>query len=42
MAILERYGSPHREYFDFQVKNVEGYVLTPAEETGLWNYRCLP
>ncbi|MBS6396133.1 MAG: histidine phosphatase family protein [Clostridiales bacterium] len=39
MAILEKYGSPKREYFDYQVKNGCGYVLTPVEGTELWNYQ---
>lgn len=29
MAILEQYGSPKRAYFDWQVKNGEGYLLDP-------------
>lgn len=42
MAILEQYGTPKKDYFDYQVKNGCGYVLTPAEGAGLWNYQCLP
>lgn len=42
MAILERYGFPKRSYFDYQVKNGCGYLLTPVEGTELWNYQCLP
>ncbi len=41
MAILEYFGFPKREYFDYQVKNGCGYVLTPVEGTDLWNYQCL-
>ncbi len=29
MAILEQYGSPKRAYFDWQVRNGEGYLLNP-------------
>lgn len=42
MAILERFGFPKKDYFDYQVKNGCGYVLTPVEGTDLWNYQCLP
>lgn len=42
MAILERFGSPRKAYFDYQVKNGCGYLLTPVEGTDLWNYQCLP
>ena len=42
MAILEQFGFPKREYFDYQVKNGCGYLLTPVEGTDLWNYQCLP
>ncbi len=42
MAILERFGFPKRDYFDYQVKNGCGYLLTPVEGTDLWNYQCLP
>ena len=42
MAILERFGFPGRDYFDYQVKNGCGYLLTPVEGTDLWNYQCLP
>lgn len=41
MAVLERFGYPKRKYFDYQVKNGCGYVLTPLEGTDLWNYQCL-
>ena len=41
MAIMERYGSPKQSYFDYQVKNGCGYLLTPVEGTELWNYQCL-
>lgn len=41
MAILERYGFPKKNYFDYQVKNGCGYLLTPVEGTELWNYQCL-
>lgn len=41
MSILERYGSPGQNYFDYQVKNGCGYILTPVEGTELWNYRSL-
>lgn len=42
MAVLERFGCPKRAYFDYQVKNGCGYLLTPLEGTDLWNYQCLP
>ncbi len=42
MAILERFGFPKMDYFDYQVKNGCGYLLTPVEGTDLWNYRYLP
>lgn len=42
MAVLERFGCPKKNYFDYQVKNGCGYILTPAEGTDLWNYQCLP
>lgn len=42
MAILEAFGSPEKNYFDFQVKNGCGYLLTPVEGTDLWNYQHLP
>ena len=42
MAILERYGFPEKDYFDYQVKNGCGYILTPVEGTDLWNYQYLP
>lgn len=42
MAVLERFGYPKKDYFDYQVKNGCGYVLTPVEGTDLWNYQCLP
>ena len=42
MAILETFGFPKKDYFDFQVKNGCGYLLTPVEGTELWNYRYLP
>lgn len=42
MAVLERFGSPKKTYFDYQVKNGCGYLLTPVEGTDLWNYQCLP
>lgn len=41
MAILEHYGTPERGYFDYQVKNGEGYLLTPVEGTELWNCQYL-
>lgn len=39
MAIMERYGEPGRSYYDYQVKNGKGYLLTPADQDGRWNYR---
>ena len=42
MSILERYGFPQRPYFDYQVKNGRGYLLTPVEGTELWNCQYLP
>lgn len=27
MAIMERYALPHADYYDFQLKNAEGYIL---------------
>lgn len=42
MAVLNHFGFPKKDYFDYQVKNGCGYVLTPAEGTELWNYQCLP
>ena len=42
MAILERFGHPRRNYFDYQVKNGCGYLLTPVEGTDLWNTKCWP
>lgn len=42
MAILEAYGFPKKDYFDYQVKNGGGYLLTPVEGTELWNCQCLP
>lgn len=42
MSILERYGYPQKQYFDYQVKNGCGYLLMPVEGTELWNYRYLP
>lgn len=42
MAVLERFGFPKKTYFDYQVKNGCGYMLTPVEGTDLWNYQCLP
>lgn len=42
MAILEQYGFPQKQYFDYQVKNGCGYILTPVEGTNLWNCRYLP
>lgn len=41
MAVMECFGSPKGDYFDYQVKNGCGYVLTPVEGTDLWNYQCL-
>lgn len=41
MAILERFGSPKKNYFDYQVKNGCGYRLTPVEGTDQWNYQYL-
>jgi alpha-ribazole phosphatase len=42
MAILEKYGSPKKNYFDYQVKNGCGYLLTPVEGTCLWNCQYWP
>lgn len=42
MSILERYGYPKQQYFDYQVKNGCGYLLTPVEGTELWNCQYLP
>ena len=42
MAILERFKKKKKGYFDYQVKNGCGYILTPVEGTDLWNYQCLP
>lgn len=42
MSILERYGFPKKQYFDYQVKNGCGYLLTPVEGTELWNCQYLP
>jgi alpha-ribazole phosphatase len=42
MAILEKYGSPKRDYFDYQVKNGCGYLLTSVEGTELWNCQYWP
>lgn len=42
MSILEQYGFPKQDYFDYQVKNGCGYLLTPVEGTGLWSYQYLP
>lgn len=42
MAILEAFGAPKKNYFDYQVKNGCGYLLTPVEGTERWNYRSLP
>lgn len=42
MAILEKYGFPKKNYFDYQVKNGCGYALTPVEGMELWNCRYLP
>ncbi len=42
MAALERFGTPAQSYFDYQVKNGQGYLLTPVEGTDLWNYRSWP
>ena len=42
MAVLERFGYPKRNYFDYQVKNGCGYLLTPVEGTDLWNTKCWP
>ncbi len=39
MSIMEKYGLPRQSYYDYQVKNAEGFLLTPAKEAGLWNYR---
>ena len=41
MAILERFGTPKKNYFDYQVKNGCGYRLTPVEGTDQWNYQYL-
>lgn len=41
MAIMEHYGMPRQSYYDYQVKNGCGYLLTPVEGTELWNYQCL-
>lgn len=42
MAILEKYGFPKKQYFDYQVKNGCGYLLTPVEGMELWNCQYLP
>lgn len=42
MAILEKYGFPKKDYFDYQVKNGCGYLLTPVEGTNLWNCQYWP
>lgn len=42
MSILERYGYPKKDYFDYQVKNGCGYLLTPVEGTELWNCHYWP
>lgn len=42
MAILEKYGFPKKDYFDYQVKNGCGYLLTPVEGTTLWNCQYWP
>jgi alpha-ribazole phosphatase len=42
MAILEKYGSPKKNYFDYQVKNGCGYLLTSVEGTCLWNCQYWP
>lgn len=42
MAILEKYGFPKKNYFDYQVKNGCGYLLTPVEGTTLWNCQYWP
>lgn len=42
MSILERYGYPKKDYFDYQVKNGCGYFLTPVEGTELWNCQYWP
>ena len=41
MAILEHFGTPKKNYFDYQVKNGCGYRLTPVEGTDQWNYQYL-
>lgn len=41
MAILEKYGFPAGNYFDYQVKNGCGFLLTSGEGTELWNYQYL-
>lgn len=41
MAILETYGTPKQSYFDYQVKNGEGYRLYSETEHGLWKYENL-
>lgn len=42
MAILEKYGFPKKNYFDYQVKNGCGYLLTPVEGKNLWNCQYWP
>lgn len=37
MSILEQFGYPKKGYYDYQVKNGCGYVLTPVEGTEFWN-----
>lgn len=34
MAVLHRYSSPHKDYFEWQVKNAQGYVGKTQEKEG--------
>lgn len=41
MAILDAYSYPHRDYYDWQVGNTEGYAVEAVkdEDNGRWQFR---
>ena len=34
MAVLDRFSEPHRDYYDWQIGNAEGFLAEVTEEVG--------
>lgn len=41
MSVMERYGEPGKNYYDYQVKNGCGYLLTFGKENEFLSYECI-